>query len=149
MKRQILSLSLILISFGLQGQTYRDEIMSNPDKAGGTYHYYAYGQGAQTPAPRGYTPFYISHYGRHGSRWHSNDRHFGRCLPALMQCDSAGILTADGKSLLDSLKILEEPSRGLYGMLTESGAMEHRGIAARMYDNFPDVFRSRIRTNNL
>lgn len=146
MKRQILSLSLILISFGLQGQTYRDEIMSNPDKAGGNYHYYEYGQGSQTPAPKGYTPFYISHYGRHGSRWHSNDRHFGRCLPALMQCDSAGILTADGKSLLDSLKIIEEQSRGLYGMLTERGAMEHRGIAARMYDNFPDVFRNRIRT---
>ena len=29
---------------------------------------YEYLPGPQTPAPKGYKPFYISHYGRHGSR---------------------------------------------------------------------------------
>ena len=24
---------------------------------------------ALTPAPKGYEPFYLTHYGRHGSRW--------------------------------------------------------------------------------
>ena len=33
------------------------------------YYAYTYDNPARTPAPEGYEPFYISHYGRHGSRW--------------------------------------------------------------------------------
>ncbi|MDE5714492.1 MAG: hypothetical protein K2I16_12860, partial [Muribaculaceae bacterium] len=42
-------------------------------QAGGNYYCYPYlyeAPPAQTPAPEGYEPFHMEHYGRHGSRWH-------------------------------------------------------------------------------
>ena len=40
--------------------------------------YYAYPtpNGIQTPVPEGYSPFYVSHYGRHGSRWMTSDERY-------------------------------------------------------------------------
>lgn len=141
MKRYLISATaLLLICLASFGQTYKTDIQENPDRAGGNYHYYEAPTHPLTPAPKGYKPVYISHYGRHGSRWHSNDRHFLRCIPQLEQCDSAGLLTVSGKALLDSLKIIESQSAGLYGMLTERGAREHREIAARMFSRFPEAF---------
>lgn len=67
--------SIVLItsvfSFSVQAQSYKELIEENPDRAGGVYHYYEYSPSTFTKAPKGYKPFYISHYGRHGSRYHT------------------------------------------------------------------------------
>lgn len=138
--RAIISTVLLLLCLTAFGQSYKDDISINPDRAGGNYHYYEPPTQKLTPAPKGYKPFYISHYARHGSRWHSNNRHFKRCIPQMERCDSAGLLSDYGKALLDSLMIIESQSEGMYGMLTTRGANEHRDIASRMYFNFPDIF---------
>ena len=65
----LLGLVLAACAGPLSGQNARQEIYANPDKAGGVYYAYTYDNPARTPAPEGYEPFYISHYGRHGSRW--------------------------------------------------------------------------------
>ena len=65
----LLGLVLATCAGPLSGQNARQEIYTNPDKAGGVYYAYTYDNPARTPAPEGYEPFYISHYGRHGSRW--------------------------------------------------------------------------------
>ncbi len=44
-----------------------------------------------TPAPKGYKPFYVSHYGRHGSRYHWTDRSRGR-LRSLTRFPPTGFL---------------------------------------------------------
>ena len=50
------------------------------EKLGGVYYAYPIESGASSPllqlAPEGYEPFYISHYGRHGSRWLPNDERY-------------------------------------------------------------------------
>ena len=47
---------------------------------GGVYYAYPIESGLDNPqlqpAPEGYEPFYISHYGRHGSRWLTNDARY-------------------------------------------------------------------------
>ena len=48
-----------------------DQLKSDPKKAYGTDYPYAFAKAPLTKAPRGYKPFYISHYGRHGSRYYS------------------------------------------------------------------------------
>ena len=53
-----------------------------------------------TPAPRGYKPFYISHYGRHGSRFHSKPSFYNPPYRTLPKADSLGKLTATGKDVL-------------------------------------------------
>ena len=37
---------------------------------------YEYRPAEAEPVPEGYVPFYISHYGRHGSRYHSSEAHY-------------------------------------------------------------------------
>lgn len=51
-----------------------------------------------------------------------------------------GKLTERGKEVLAQLRDIEVQSRGRDGELTPLGAAQHRGIAKRMYANFPEVF---------
>ncbi|MBP5721606.1 MAG: histidine-type phosphatase, partial [Bacteroidales bacterium] len=71
MKRCFLAAGLILIAASLaSAQTFNvDELVGdNRDLAASGERAYDFDVPALTPAPEGYKPFYISHYGRHGSR---------------------------------------------------------------------------------
>ena len=50
---------------------YKEMLRQDPAMISGEYYHYVYKPLAETAAPKGYKPFYISHYGRHGSRYHS------------------------------------------------------------------------------
>ena len=93
-----------------------------------------------TPAPKGYVPFYLSHYGRHGSRWLIGERDYQRPVVWLMQADSLGKLTPRGKEVLRKLRIIRDAAAGRDGELTLLGAQQHQQIAARMMKNFPEIF---------
>ena len=95
---------------------------------------------AQTPAPAGYRPFHIEHYGRHGSRWHIGTGMYRNPIKLLEPAERNGKLTPRGKEVLAQLREIEKSSRGRDGELTPLGAAQHRGIARRMYANFPEVF---------
>ena len=43
------------------------------ERQGGVYYAYHAPEFISTDVPQGYHPFYISHYGRHGSRWLPSD----------------------------------------------------------------------------
>src|SRR5574344_3104868 len=45
------------------------EIRNNPAKAAGVYYVNPFNDRDCTPAPKGYKPFYISMYARHGARY--------------------------------------------------------------------------------
>ena len=127
-------------SFPAEAQSYKKAIEENPERAGGVYHYYEYVPSTPTKAPKGYKPFYISHYGRHGSRYHSSVGMYKDAVKYLDAADKAGILTDEGKLLKAQVDTLHTEHLGMFGMLTERGAAEHRGIAGRMYANYPEVF---------
>lgn len=93
-----------------------------------------------TSAPEGYHPFHIEHYGRHGSRWHLYADKYKKTIEYLLPAERNDKLTPRGKELLAQLREIEKDSRGRDGELTQLGARQHRGIARRMYRNFPDVF---------
>ena len=54
----------------------KEEIIHSPEKMGSIYYAYPTPNGIQTPVPEGYSPFYVSHYGRHGSRWMTSDERY-------------------------------------------------------------------------
>ena len=95
-----------------------------------------------TPAPEGYRPFHIEHYGRHGSRYLIDKEQYTRPLKALEATGRNGLLTPLGDTLLTHLRIAEYEARNRYGELTEKGARQHRAIAGRMAANYPDIFMS-------
>ena len=130
-----------LSTFPAGGQSYKMLIEENPDRAGGVYHYYEYSPTAVTKAPKGYKPFYISHYGRHGSRYHTSAGAFKGSVDVLRKANEKGLLTEEGRMLKRQIDTLWEEHQGMFGMLTERGGVEHRGIGSRMLGNYPSVFK--------
>ena len=98
--------------------------------------------------PEGYEAFYVSHYGRHGSRWISKNKIYKRIEKELSEAKRLDGLTNKGKELYELAMIAIEDARGRAGELTPIGALEHRGIAERMYWRYPEIFRQDHTTNN-
>ena len=109
---------------------------------GSNYYAYPTPTAKYTKAPAGYKPFYVSHYGRHGSRFHQPGDHYHMLYNTLAKADSAGKLTELGKSLLERAKFLNEYAAPRAGDLTQLGVAQHQGIAKRMVKNFPEVFKN-------
>lgn len=109
-------------------------------------NYQAYpdsGFAALTPPPAGKHPFYISHYGRHGSRYLSNFKVYDMPYQILLTADSLGKLTATGKEVCQAMKVIIEDSEGRWGDLSGIGKKQQYGIARRMMKNFPEVFKGK------
>ena len=97
-----------------------------------------------TKPPRGYKPFHISAYARHGSRFHASADKYTYPLDALARADSAGRLTPLGREVLLTIDTLYRMAHKRIGDLTQVGADQHRGIARRMVRNYPEVFRGTV-----
>ena len=118
-------------------------LLQMPEKLGSIY--YAYPgpqQETLTDAPKGYKPFYISHYGRHGSRFQPSDERYQTVLETLEAAYKDGNLTPLGEDVLSRVHKLWIIAHGNGGMLTKVGEQQHHDIAARMYERFPEVFAS-------
>ena len=134
-------LCLIIIPFiSASAQQTRTEIAKDQRLAAANYRDYPTPTKALTPAPAGYQPFYISHYGRHGSRWLIGPNAFDKPYAALTKADSLGKLTPRGREVLATVKAMRDNGRSREGELTPLGAEQHRAIAKRMYEHFPQVF---------
>lgn len=130
----------LLASNDIAGQTTYEEIAASPDKAAGLYYRYPVTESQNTKAPKGYKPFYISHYGRHGSRYLVEPAHYNKPYDIFAAADKAGALTDKGKDILNRLKAIRDDAAGREGELTQIGVKQHHDIAQRMFKAFPDVF---------
>ena len=128
-----------LLCAGLQAQTTRSELRAHVDLASGNYANYPQPTGNLTPAPPGYEPFYISHYGRHGARYMTNDNHYNYVIAKMDTAAMKGILTDYGRDVLRRVNIAAADAKGRAGDLTALGARQHRAIAHRMYKNYPSL----------
>lgn len=147
MKRtsKILILLLLCLSQLMSAQVdeIRTTVLANVQRCGGSSAPYEYVRQNYTPAPRGYRPFYISHFGRHGSRYHTSPDMF-RAMDSLFRtAEEKGILTEYGKDIAARFKESSKVTRKYAGDLSEMGVNEHIGIASRMFRNYPGVFKGR------
>lgn len=126
---------------GMSAQTARDDFKRDTHLSASSYLAYpGPTQGQLTPAPEGKHPFYISHYGRHGSRYLINPTEYSRPLEILKAAADAGKLTPLGMDVLRRVKMICDESEGRLGELTPLGGLQHRQIARRMFESFPEVF---------
>lgn len=121
--------------------TSYEEIASDPSKAAGLYYLYPVTESVNTPAPKGYKPFYISHYGRHGSRYLVGKEQYIDPAVLFAQAEKAGALTEKGKEVKRRLDVILADATGRDGELTAIGVKQHHDIAQRMYRAFPEVFK--------
>ena len=133
MRKSILLSLLVLLSVALYAQ-------KSPEQLGGVYYAYPAPSSASNNSvaiPAGYEPFYISHYGRHGSRWLTSDERYEWVLAQFADKKN---LTSLGKSVRCRLQKVLKNARGNGGKLSPLGVRQHQGIAERMAQNFPTVF---------
>ena len=137
---------LQLVSLGsvsAQSVTARDaedEIIDDVNKAGGVYLVYSEPAEMPTPAPQGYKPFYLAHYGRHGSRYLLRENEYDDPVEILDKAYYAGKLTPLGEDVRTRMRKVYAVAKGRAGELTQVGARQHHDIAARMARNFPEIF---------
>ena len=116
-----------------------------PEQLGGVYYAYPINSLYSLPGNTSsfnLTPFYISHYGRHGSRWLPDD---SRYVWVNNQFEDVDNLTKLGKRVRKQLRKIWKNAQGNGSKLTPLGEKQHRGIAQRMMSRFPSLFNEKTR----
>lgn len=144
MRKLIIVAILGCITLQATAQDVWKEIDQDPRRSASNYMAYPEPTKPLTPAPKGKKPFYISHYGRHGSRFIINQRDYDYPYFTLLMADSLGKLNEKGQEILRRMKLLREDANNRLGELTPLGAQQHRDIARRMYTRFPEVFKGDV-----
>ena len=134
-------LGLFTASFA-QRMNVLDEVKANPQKSYGTDYPYTFDAPALTKAPKGYKPFYISHYARHGSRYYWNNSLYLELDTIMTEAHEKGLLNAEGEKFYDQYKALYPEFMAGMGELTRVGWDQHQAIARKMYESFPEVFKN-------
>ncbi|MBQ2167471.1 MAG: histidine-type phosphatase [Bacteroidaceae bacterium] len=147
MKKLFLFLGCCFVAFGLSAQTKyeksaKEEIAENRFLSGSNYLDYDNYPAPEnlTKAPKGYEPYYLTHYGRHGSRWLLGDGDYTGCINPLEKAKEEGKITALGEETLEKLKKVFASAKGRMGDLTVVGERQHHGIGKRMAQHFPEIF---------
>ena len=151
MKKTVLLFLSIGCTIASQAQTplfetsAKDEIAANRYLAGSNYLDYDRQLPTKplTPAPKGYEPFYMSHYGRHGSRWLIWEGDYTLPMNTLKNAKEAGKLTELGEETLKKLEAFFPTTKKRLGDLTTVGERQHHGIGHRMTQNFPEIFKTK------
>ena len=147
--------AMLLSLAAAYAQPHRSEaavraLMEDPSRAGNNTNSYEFHEIRDTKPPKGYKPFYISHYGRHGSRSNWGGSSYenviavldtAKQLGILEEGQRMGILTPGGDSLLNAARLVLANYNGMDGRLSQRGVREHTAIAERMYKRYPQVFK--------
>ena len=122
-KKLFLAVLCLLCCNIVAAQTAREELKANRYLSGSNYLDYNRQLATEplTPAPKGYEPFYMSHYGRHGSRWLIGEGDYTMPLGILREANAEGKLTAEGKAVLDKLERFYPTTVKRLGELTTVG----------------------------
>ena len=134
---------LFLAVVGVSAQTARKAIEADPAKASHVFNMYPEQIPEHARPPKGFKPFYISHYGRHGARNNGSDSDFVLFRDMLEEAYQAGNLTPAGE---EARLRFQKAFPKLYlrgGDLSSKGWRQHHDIATRMMTDYPEVFRGK------
>lgn len=96
-----------------------------------------------TKTPKSYEPYYMSHYGRHGSRWLLGDGEYMESIEILRKAKAQGKITNKGNEVLAQLEKFYPCTINRLGELTTVGERQHHGIGRRMAQHFPEIFKKK------
>ena len=152
-------LTLVMVTLTAAAQTAREEIKANKYLAGSNYLDYdrQLPDAPLTAAPKGYVPYYMSHYGRHGSRWLISENSYTSVTEPMRKARQAGKLTPKGEEVLQRIEqfvalpvanfpALDGQFAGAQlrlGDLSTVGERQHHGIGRRMAQHFPEIFKAK------
>lgn len=150
MNRRLLFLFILLIPFISSAQNHGNDkekaeqaraiVRNDRTMAAGLDRVYNPPQ-KTAAAPKGWETFYISHYGRHGSRFAYSGNTYKEFYNALLKGDKNDNLTAEGKKALSQMEKLYEWTLYRVGDLTRKGWNQHQAIAERMVSANRNAFK--------
>lgn len=94
-------------------------------------------------APSGYSPFFIEHYGRHGSRFAYSNKYYDTVRKGLDQAEALGLLTPQGKAFKADYDSHYPVYHVRMGDLASLGWEQQIRLGEEMAANYPGIFRSR------
>ncbi|MBO6169409.1 MAG: hypothetical protein J6O51_05495 [Bacteroidales bacterium] len=149
MRRILTVITSVLLTFAFAyGQggfepSLMEAFKDDPTRSATNHRPYEPGDMHDTQPPAGFKAFYISHYGRHGSRHSWGGSYYDLIIGSLEKADSLGILTPEGRAVLEQTIRVNRAWDGMDGRLSQRGVREHDGIARRMVKRFPSVFKGK------
>ena len=141
-------LAAVLLGAAASAQIKTDaktEVYANIDRSGGVYCPYPEGQPLPAKAPKGYKPFYLSHIGRHGSRYAIGSTIYTDLYEFWADAAAKGNLAPEGERIWEAYQELYPRVQYREGKLTLKGQQQHRQIAAQVYRDYPALFKGRTR----
>lgn len=138
----VILFSCTLMMWAQSNVNVLDELKKDPKKAYGNDYPYGYVAEKLTKSPKGYEPFYISHYARHGSRYYWNDGLYKNLDTLLNMAHSQNLLTAEGEKFYHNFEDAKDELMTGISELTQLGWEQHQSIARTMYNRFPEVFKN-------
>lgn len=141
-KRHLLLLLSVCFGVLIVAQPHpRQELKKNvPFSASNNLAYPGPTQHKPSAPPKGKKPFYLTHFGRHGSRYLNNPRDYDYVLTILRKAERLDKLSPLGKDVLKRIITLDGNARDHIGELTSLGEQQMKDIARRMVENYPEVF---------
>ena len=139
----ILLTALFAFHFSLltsRAQTVRDLIRKYPSYASCNYHIYPEITATLTPPPGDKKPFYLSHYGRHGSRYINSRSGYDIPYKMMAQADSLDELTVFGEEVYAEMRRIMRDTENRWGELSGYGKRQLEAIGHRMAQRFPEIF---------
>ena len=156
MKKTLLLLVLLASAFTLSAGNPADTLTNsqlrailrdNPGKLGGNHYNYPFEPYSVAPAPKGYRPVYISHYGRHGARFATSASKYDKVMNVFNEGHDLSMLTPEGEKLYEKLAAVYPLFKGHEGDLTEKGQEQHRELARRMVAAYPEVLGKKVKVD--
>ena len=136
----VLLTGLFSVVVWAQGVDALSQLKADPRKSYGNDYPYPLKKVELTKAPKGYTPFYISHYARHGSRYYWTDKLYKELDTMLVKAHEKKLLTAEGEAFREKYMAVKQVLQASVGELSQLGWEQHQGIARIMYENYPEIF---------
>lgn len=138
----VLILALLAAGCASDSEKFNGMRVGTPqfEEYAGVYRLYPAADLRRGDCPKGYKPVYISHYGRHGSRYLIYDSQYVQVADVLKKAYEDGKLTAFGKDVHDRYMSIYPQLKGRADELTQIGMKQPRVIAKRMYHSYPEIF---------
>ena len=133
--------TLILSISGLSCLAQPEVVLGDPFKSSGLDNIYDFDAQICTAAPKGYEAFYISHYGRHGSRYPYTASVATALLDMLHEAGEKENLSEYGNGLMTRLELFMEKAGNHIGELTDLGRQQQYRLAGEMAERYPQAFR--------
>lgn len=118
-----------------------EDLGAHPEYLAGTDYLCPAEDSPLTKAPRGYKPFYLSHYGRHGARYAWQSDMYSSLKEVFTFAAENGLLTSTGEEFKARFDELYPSVKDRTGDLSRKGWEQQQNLAALMFKRFKRIFK--------